>query len=163
MCTRGWQPRNTLHRWWPISIQASRMLRSSNIPTMVSPRIDWFSISWKQKRKWLIGFLPLFAGTAFTVVWENVSLQDHDKDGSFTFSVSLYDTGDITFAYKSVPMLIEQIVDDKHPVKIGLSDAYIIDHTIFCKFHVHPRCTPIWPGCLPVLSFRFCFSFWFRP
>lgn len=72
-------------------------------------------------------------GTAFTVVWENVSLQERHDDGSFTFSVSLYNNGDITFAYKSVPILIEKIVDDKHPVKIGLSDAYIIDNTIFCK------------------------------
>lgn len=77
-------------------------------------------------------FAFVSTGTAFTVVWEKVSLQDHHEDGSFTFSVSLYKTGDITFAYQSVPISTEKIVDDKHPVKIGLSDAYIIDNTIFC-------------------------------
>ena len=24
--------------------------------------------------------------------------------------------------------------DDDHPVKVGLSDAYIIDRTVYCKF-----------------------------
>lgn len=75
-----------------------------------------------------------FAGTAFTVVWEKVPLQDHPKEGLFTFSVTLYDSGDITFVYHSLPMRIERILDDHHPVKIGLSDAYIIDKTIFCEY-----------------------------
>lgn len=30
-------------------------------------------------------------------------------------------------------MTVEAIQNDKHPVKVGLSDAYIIDKTIFCK------------------------------
>lgn len=72
-------------------------------------------------------------GTAFTVLWENVSLQDKQDVGQFTFSVTLHESGDIVFAYYSLPMLIHTIQDDKHPVKIGLSDAYIIDKTIFCK------------------------------
>lgn len=73
-------------------------------------------------------------GTAFTVVWEKVSLQDKPDVGTFTFSVSVHNTGDIVFAYYSVPILIESIQDDKHPVKVGLSDAYIIDKTIFCEY-----------------------------
>lgn len=72
-------------------------------------------------------------GTAFTVLWENVKLQDKDV-GTFTFSVTLYKSGNIVYAYYSVPIHIESIQDDKHPVKVGLSDAYIIDKTIFCKF-----------------------------
>uniref|UniRef100_A0A336ML95 CSON001527 protein n=1 Tax=Culicoides sonorensis TaxID=179676 RepID=A0A336ML95_CULSO len=75
-------------------------------------------------------------GTAFTVLWENVRLQDKDKVGTFTFSATLYNTGDIIFAYYSVPINIDSIQDDKHPVKVGLSDAYIIDKTIFCKFNI---------------------------
>lgn len=63
-----------------------------------------------------------------------MSLQEHN--GTFTFGVTLYDNGNITFAYKSIPIAIEKIQDDKHPVKIGLSDAYIIDKTIFCKFSI---------------------------
>lgn len=82
-------------------------------------------------------------GTAFTVVWEKVPLQDRPNDGLFTFSVTLYNTGDIIFAYHLLPIAINRILDDHHPVKIGLSDAYIIDKTIFCK--------SIWPmrGCHP--------------
>lgn len=78
-------------------------------------------------------FFSLCTGTAFTVLWEKVRLQDKDKAGTFTFSATLYDTGDIIFAYYSVPMTVEAIQNDKHPVKVGLSDAYIIDKTIFCK------------------------------
>lgn len=98
-------------------------------------------------------------GTAFTVVWEQVPLQDNSakntaptdapkptpvpidnapvKNG-FTFSVTLMNTGDIIFAYKTIPISIESIKDEKHPVKIGLSDAYIIDKTIYCKFTFSP-------------------------
>lgn len=97
--------------------------------------------------------IAIFAGTAFTVVWEQVPLQDLPPPDPltkaapptpatnvkpptkhyFTFSVTLMNTGDITFAYKTVPMSIESIKDEKHPVKIGLSDAYIIDKTIYCE------------------------------
>ncbi|XP_035793727.1 plexin domain-containing protein 1-like isoform X2 [Anopheles albimanus] len=72
-------------------------------------------------------------GQSFTVVWENVFLQDRPNNGSFTFSVMLNKSGDIVFAYKKIPIDIQQIIDNpstKHPVKIGLSDAYIIDKTI---------------------------------
>lgn len=65
------------------------------------------------------------------MVWENVTLQEHN--GTFTFAVTLHKNGNITFNYKSIPIAIEKIQDDKHPVKIGLSDAYIIDKTIFCE------------------------------
>ncbi|XP_037950948.1 plexin domain-containing protein 2-like isoform X2 [Teleopsis dalmanni] len=70
-------------------------------------------------------------GTAFTVVWENVTLQDKQEVGNFTFSATLHKNGDIVFAYFNVPILIESIQDDKHPVKVGLSDAYIIDKVIY--------------------------------
>uniref|UniRef100_A0AAG5DUW6 PSI domain-containing protein n=1 Tax=Anopheles atroparvus TaxID=41427 RepID=A0AAG5DUW6_ANOAO len=72
-------------------------------------------------------------GETFTVLWENVILQDRPKNGSFTFSVTLKMSGDIVFAYKKIPIDIQQIFDNpstRHPVKIGLSDAYIIDKTI---------------------------------
>lgn len=76
----------------------------------------------------------LALGTSFTVVWENVYLQDKMDIGAFTFSATLYDNGNIVFVYFNVPILIESIQDDKHPVKVGLSDAYIIDKVIFCKY-----------------------------
>ncbi|KAH8415407.1 hypothetical protein KR222_010771, partial [Zaprionus bogoriensis] len=66
-------------------------------------------------------------GTAFTVVWENVTLQDKPEYGKFTFSVSLHQNGDIVFVYYQLPTLINNIQDSQHPVKVGLSDAYIVD------------------------------------
>ena len=53
--------------------------------------------------------------------------------GPFTFQALIRDDGDIAFSYKSVPRVIDAIDDEEHPVKVGLSDAYIIDRTIFCE------------------------------
>ncbi|KAJ8920686.1 hypothetical protein NQ315_004825 [Exocentrus adspersus] len=69
-------------------------------------------------------------GTAFTVEWEKVTLQER-PDGEFTFQVTIHKSGDIIFVYKNVPLFIEKIQDAYHPVKVGLSDAYIMDRTIF--------------------------------
>ncbi|KAM0729233.1 Plexin domain-containing protein 2 [Formica fusca] len=70
-------------------------------------------------------------GTAFTVEWEKVILQDHPKAGPFTFQVTLHQNGDIVFVYSVIPLVIEDIEDTLHPVKVGLSDAYIMDRTVF--------------------------------
>ncbi|CAH1183532.1 unnamed protein product [Phaedon cochleariae] len=70
-------------------------------------------------------------GTAFTVQWENVALQDMPADGNFTFQVTLFKSGDIVFVYREVPLQVEKIQELHHPVKVGLSDAYIMDHTVF--------------------------------
>ncbi|EFA03767.1 plexin domain-containing protein 2 [Tribolium castaneum] len=70
-------------------------------------------------------------GTAFTVEWEKVVLQDKANEGEFTFQTTLHKNGDIVFVYKNVPLIIKNITDNHHPVKVGLSDAYIIDRTIF--------------------------------
>nr|CAD7263315.1 unnamed protein product [Timema shepardi] len=74
-------------------------------------------------------------GTSFTVEWEKVKLQDDTTSGDFTFQVTLHNNGDIVFVYQSVPVIIENILDRHHPVKVGLSDAYIIDRTIFFVRH----------------------------
>ncbi|KAM8718437.1 hypothetical protein ACLKA7_001618 [Drosophila subpalustris] len=70
-------------------------------------------------------------GTAFTVVWENVTLQDKPTYGNFTFSATLHQNGDIKFVYYHLPTLISNIQDSQHPVKVGLSDAYIVDKANF--------------------------------
>ncbi|XP_011155635.1 plexin domain-containing protein 2 [Solenopsis invicta] len=70
-------------------------------------------------------------GTAFTVEWEKVVLQDRPKAGAFTFQVTLHQNGDIVFVYSVIPLLVEKIADTMHPVKVGLSDAYIMDRTVF--------------------------------
>ena len=77
-------------------------------------------------------------GTTLVVEWGNVHLQARDGDqtgaeGPFTFQAILHQNGDIVFAYKSIPVSIMTIADEEHPVKVGLSDAYIIERTIFCE------------------------------
>lgn len=72
-------------------------------------------------------------GTAFTVEWEKVVLQDRPQAGAFTFQVTLHQNGDIVFVYSVIPLLVEKIADTMHPVKVGLSDAYIMDRTVFCE------------------------------
>lgn len=70
-------------------------------------------------------------GVSFTVEWEKVYLQEKQSDGSFTFQVTLHQNGDIVFVYSVIPFIVEQIEDTTHPVKVGLSDAYIMDRTVF--------------------------------
>ncbi|KAK4880268.1 hypothetical protein RN001_008414 [Aquatica leii] len=73
----------------------------------------------------------LDTGTSFTIQWEKVYLQDKPSDGEFTFQTTMFSNGDIVFVYKNIPVLVENIVDSHHPVKVGLSDAYIIDRVVF--------------------------------
>uniref|UniRef100_A0A8C4Z382 Plexin domain containing 2b n=1 Tax=Gadus morhua TaxID=8049 RepID=A0A8C4Z382_GADMO len=68
-------------------------------------------------------------GTALVVQWDHVRLQDLDHLGSFTFQASLHRDGRILFAYREVPMDVSQISSVNHPVKVGLSDAFVVlDH-----------------------------------
>jgi len=73
----------------------------------------------------------LDTGNSLIVEWKDVYLQEREKEGPFTFQVVLNTTGDISFAYSNIPLPITTIQDEEHPVKVGLSDAYIIDRTIF--------------------------------
>ena len=45
----------------------------------------------------------------------------------------MHKSGDIIFVYKDIPINVTTIGDEAHPVKVGVSDAYIIDRTIFCE------------------------------
>jgi len=65
------------------------------------------------------------------VEWKDVHLQEKKNEGSFTFQVILFANGNITFAYETIPIDIINIMDEDHPVKVGLSDAYIIDRTVY--------------------------------
>ena len=78
--------------------------------------------------------IELLAATSFTVEWEKVVLHDKPEDGAFTFQATLHQNGDIVFVYTAIPLVVENIKDTLHPVKVGLSDAYIMDRTVFCKF-----------------------------
>ncbi|XP_063546970.1 plexin domain-containing protein 2 [Cydia strobilella] len=69
-------------------------------------------------------------GEKFTALWENVNLRE-DKTKNFTFAATLYKNGDITFAYKDIPIPVQLINDNEHPVKVGISDAYLTDRMMF--------------------------------
>lgn len=66
-------------------------------------------------------------------MWEKVVLHDKPNAGEFTFQVTLHQNGDIVFVYSEIPLTIENIEDTAHPVKVGLSDAYIMDRIVFCE------------------------------
>lgn len=70
-------------------------------------------------------------GTAFTVEWEKVILHDKPDAGPFTFQVTLHQNGNIVFVYSVIPLMVKMIEDTAHPVKVGLSDAYIMDRIVF--------------------------------
>lgn len=93
----------------------------------IAPLMANFDTSNNQKAK--IRYLD--TGDSLIVEWKDVYLQKREDDGLFTFQVILNRTGDIQFAYNKVPLNITTIHDEEHPVKVGLSDAYIIDRTIF--------------------------------
>ncbi|KAK5877736.1 hypothetical protein CesoFtcFv8_025215 [Champsocephalus esox] len=69
-------------------------------------------------------------GTALVVQWDHVHLQDNYNLGSFTFQATLHNTGRIVFAYKEVPVDLSLISSVNHPVKVGLSDAFVVVHKI---------------------------------
>ncbi|KAL4624679.1 plexin domain-containing protein 2-like [Arapaima gigas] len=69
-------------------------------------------------------------GTALVVQWDHVHLQDNYNLGSFTFQAALHSDGRIIFAYKEVPVPVSWIDSTNHPVKVGLSDAFVVFHRI---------------------------------
>lgn len=70
-------------------------------------------------------------GTAFVIEWHAVTLQDEKKGGNFTFQTTLLNNGNIIFVYEIIPVPVSEIGDEAHPVKVGLSDAYVIDRIIY--------------------------------
>ncbi|XP_018533325.1 plexin domain-containing protein 2 isoform X2 [Lates calcarifer] len=68
-------------------------------------------------------------GTALVVQWNQIHLQDVSV-GAFTFQTVLHSNGRIVFAYKEIPVDISEISTENHPVKVGLSDAFVVLHEI---------------------------------
>uniref|UniRef100_A0A3Q1GYX1 Plexin domain containing 2a n=1 Tax=Anabas testudineus TaxID=64144 RepID=A0A3Q1GYX1_ANATE len=64
--------------------------------------------------------------TALVVQWNRIHLQDHINLGTFTFQAVLHSDGRIVFAYKEIPVDINNISTENHPVKVGLSDAFVV-------------------------------------
>ncbi|XP_068427435.1 plexin domain-containing protein 2 [Clinocottus analis] len=69
-------------------------------------------------------------GTALVVQWNRIPLQDNISLGTFTFQAVLHSDGRIVFAYKEIPFDINDISAENHPVKVGLSDAFVVLHDI---------------------------------
>uniref|UniRef100_A0A6I8PLS4 Plexin domain containing 1 n=1 Tax=Ornithorhynchus anatinus TaxID=9258 RepID=A0A6I8PLS4_ORNAN len=65
-------------------------------------------------------------GTVFVVQWDRVFLQGKEDAGSFTFQAALHSDGRIVFGYKEIPISVLEISTTQHPVKAGLSDAFMI-------------------------------------
>ncbi|OWK49863.1 Plexin domain-containing protein 1 [Lonchura striata] len=65
-------------------------------------------------------------GTVFVVQWDKVYLQGKEDMGSFTFQAALHSSGRIVFGYKEIPVPVLQISATQHPVKAGLSDAFMV-------------------------------------
>ncbi|KAM9845003.1 plexin domain-containing protein 2 [Aulostomus maculatus] len=65
-------------------------------------------------------------GTSLVVQWTRIHLQDNVSLGNFTFQAALHSDGRIVFAYKEIPVDISNISSENHPVKVGLSDAFVV-------------------------------------
>ncbi|XP_033501523.1 plexin domain-containing protein 1-like [Epinephelus lanceolatus] len=68
-------------------------------------------------------------GEVFVVQWERVRLSGKESEGAFTFQAALYKTGAITFIYRDIPLSLDVIGSAEHPVKAGLSDAFMVTPT----------------------------------
>ncbi|CAM9683532.1 unnamed protein product [Lampetra planeri] len=67
-------------------------------------------------------------GSLLAVEWSDVCLFDNRSVGGFTFQAVLHSDGRIIFGYKTIPIPISRISSGKHPVKVGISDAFILTH-----------------------------------
>uniref|UniRef100_A0A673ADF1 Si:ch211-106h4.6 n=1 Tax=Sphaeramia orbicularis TaxID=375764 RepID=A0A673ADF1_9TELE len=69
-------------------------------------------------------------GTTLVVQWNHIHLQDNVNAGTFTFQAILHSDGRIVFTYKEIPVDVNNISTEHHPVKVGLSDAFVVLHEI---------------------------------
>ncbi|XP_075877954.1 plexin domain-containing protein 2 [Nelusetta ayraudi] len=65
-------------------------------------------------------------GTTLVVQWSHIPLQNNLSLGSFTFQAALHSDGRIIFAYREIPVAVTAISTEMHPVKVGLSDAFVV-------------------------------------
>ncbi|XP_053553839.1 plexin domain-containing protein 1 [Bombina bombina] len=66
------------------------------------------------------------SGTVFVVQWDNVPLHEKEDAGAFTFQTALFQDGRIVFVYNKIPLPVQNISSAQHPVKAGLSDAFML-------------------------------------
>ena len=56
--------------------------------------------------------------------WIDIRTEDQSKLGTFSFMSLIDESGKISFFYKKVPEIPLFVVDEFHPVTIGLADAH---------------------------------------
>ncbi|XP_051928621.1 plexin domain-containing protein 1 isoform X2 [Hippocampus zosterae] len=66
-------------------------------------------------------------GHLFVIQWDKVQLKDRETEGAFTFQAVLYRNGTVVFNYREIPVPVERINSTEHPVKVGMSDAFMAD------------------------------------
>ncbi|XP_058477993.1 plexin domain-containing protein 1 [Solea solea] len=64
-------------------------------------------------------------GNLFVVQWDKVRLKGREDEGAFTFQAALNRNGTIVFNYKDIPVSVDSINSTEHPVKVGLSEAFM--------------------------------------
>jgi hypothetical protein len=74
---------------------------------------------------------PLRTENSFHVYWERVLLQNKPEVGQFTFSASLYQNGDIVFAYYHLPIDIANIEDGESSLSPFVSAFPLSGESLF--------------------------------
>lgn len=103
-----------LHHWLAATQNISPLMANFDLSTSNSSDIHYWD-----------------NGSMLVVQWQNVQMKDNKPPGNFSFQVTLHKNGDIVFVYKSLPVPIGEIPEDEHPVKVGISDAFLIDKVAF--------------------------------
>ncbi|XP_071811532.1 plexin domain-containing protein 2-like isoform X2 [Apostichopus japonicus] len=71
-------------------------------------------------------------GTAFTVEWRNIHVNHLEEVGGFTFQTTLFNDGRIVFAYKNIPVSVDEIRGGNgHSVTVGLSDGFYTEEPAY--------------------------------
>ena len=60
--------------------------------------------------------------------WSNVYLDTNQSEGAFTFQVQLRPNGEITFAYKTIPLSVRQTSKRAYSSVSGLADGFILNN-----------------------------------
>ena len=87
-----------------------------------------FNANFQEKFHWTKMF-SFDNGSVASFTWYNMTLRNTVQDSvlQFTFQVNLFPTGKIQLVYLDFPHLtVEHVIDMKHQITMGLSDAYLI-------------------------------------
>ncbi|RWS25165.1 Plexin domain-containing protein 2-like protein [Leptotrombidium deliense] len=101
---------DTLHRWLAASQYIAPLMANFDTSLSNSSHVQYFTNE-----------------THFVVQWLNVQLGEQNTKESFSFQATLLKSGKIVFVYKNIPFSVKMISNSTHPLRLGISDAYIIE------------------------------------